>query len=754
MFSFFLALVICHSVAQDTAPSPKPSVAVVSMSRKVIGVLKEKGTKKRLSGVNIFILPEKLKATTNVRGEFSFDQVAEGNLNFVINLAGYKKLEKEVSLKEDIEIIFYAEKVSYQTYETTITDRANRNDVVVKSLRREEFLTMPGANGDPVKAVQNLPGVARTGFSSNIIIQGSAPQDTQYLIDDLSVPLVFHFGGLTSVVMPEEIDSVDYYSAGYGPEYSRAMGGIVGLHTKSPATDRTKGLFFVDTEKSGAMIEGPINDHSSYLVSGRYSYLGIILAAALKGNDQVDLTVAPSFYDVSGIYLNHLTASDDFKFTTIGSHDELKFVFKQPLKTDPSIRGDFDNETSFIRLIPQWTHKYSDEAQAKVSLGLGKDWFQIDFGSNYFQLATVNADLRADLEEKYSKSWIVNYGVDTKFVHTNYGFRLPAMTRAGGVSDPISGASTVNATVGRDDVDAGLYFKNTVDLFSAENKFMPSLRFDYFTQTHQALLAPRIADHYQMNERFGMKFATGIYYQPPQGQEIDATYGNSTLTAPYAYHAALGFEEDFKQNNPSGFNLTAGPFYRKFENLVIQTAGANADGSLKHYSNDGAGEAFGLEFLLKWQAKAMSSFISYTLSKSTRTQPIYGTSPFQYDQTHNFNWVASINRGNWKYSGRVRYVTGNPSTPITGGIFDSDNDVYDPIRGPLYSEREGAFFSLDIRIDKKWIYDTWILSAYLDVENITNAKNPESVNYSYDYLQSTTVNGLPVLPTLGVQGEF
>jgi hypothetical protein len=528
----------------------------------------------------------------------------------------------------------------------------------------------------------------------------------------------------------------------------------VGLHTKSPASDRTKGIAFIDTMKSGGMIEGPIDDKSSYLVSGRYSYLGFILAAALKGNDQVDLTVAPSFYDLSAIYLNHITPSDEFKFTSLGSHDELKFVFKQPLKTDPSIRGDFDNETSFYRLIPQWTHKYSDDAQSKVALGVGRDWFQVDFGSNYFQLATYEADLRADLEEKYSKSWIANYGVDSKFVHTNYGFRLPSVVRQGGVTDPISGATTISTTVARDDVDAGLYFKNTINLMSVDNKFMPSLRLDYFTQSHQALLAPRIADRYQYTESLSFKGATGIYYQPPQPQEVDASYGNSSVTAPYAYHAAFGVEKDFKQNNPSGFNLTAGPFYRKFQNLVIQSANVKSDGSLEHYNNNGTGEAYGAEVLLKWQAKGMSSFISYTLSKSTRTQPFIGETPFQYDQTHNFNWVASIDRENWKYSGRVRYVTGNPDTPITGAVFDSDNDVYDPIRGPIYSSRLGSFFSLDVRIDKKWIYDTWILSAYLDVQNLTNNKNPESVSYSYNFSQSSTVNGLPVLPTLGVQGEF
>jgi hypothetical protein len=108
----------------------------------------------------------------------------------------------------------------------------------------------------------------------------------------------------------------------------------------------------------------------------------------------------------------------------------------------------------------------------------------------------------------------------------------------------------------------------------------------------------------------------------------------------------------------------------------------------------------------------------------------------------------------WRYGARLRYVTGDPYTPVVGSFFDADNDVHIPLRGPLYSERNGDFFQMDLRIDRQWIYDTWILSAYLDVQNLTNAKNQEGLTYSYDYSQKQIISGIPVLPTLGVKGEF
>ncbi len=83
-----------------------------------------------------------------------------------------------------------------------------------------------------------------------------------------------------------------------------------------------------------------------------------------------------------------------------------------------------------------------------------------------------------------------------------------------------------------------------------------------------------------------------------------------------------------------------------------------------------------------------------------------------------------------------------------------DNDSYVPVRGPLFSERVEPFYQLDIRIDKKWIYDTWMFSIYLDIQNATNRKNVESFGYSYDFSQRQDVTGLPIFPTLGVKGEF
>jgi hypothetical protein len=756
IFILFIFLLIPFVVLAQTESS------IQSQSVKIKGRLLEKGTRIPLPEVNIFILPSRLKATTDMNGEFEFNEVPVGEIQIVINQTNYQKFERTFNISQEVSgIQFFLERDSYSSFETTIIDQKQKRDQTTKSLKQSQFLQLPGSGGDPVKAVQNLPGVNRvSGFSSQVVIQGSAPQDTRYSIEGHEIPIVFHFGGLTSVVMPEAVEQVDYLSAGYGPEYSRAMGGIISLKTRKPdVKDRSKkGFFFFDNLKAGALVEGKINENSSYLISGRYSYVGLFLRQVLKDNESLNLTVAPEFADLTMIYHNKLSERDDLKIDFLASRDTLAFVLKEPVKTDPSIRGNFKNETNFYRIIPTWTRKYDSDRTSKLSIGVGQNNILVDIGSNYFELKTFATSVRGEWDQKMSSEWNSQLGFDNQYLQTKVDFRLPAVSGSGGVSNPISSAPVRDASVSAKLSDIGLYWRNEIQLSESKWNFMPSIRADQFGLTRERFLSPRLAGKYLWDDSLQFKAATGIYYQAPQPQEISINYGNPDVKSAHALHAMMGFEKDLREGKSEGLIFSANYFRKDFKNLVVNSTNyITRDGNLvpEVYNNSGGGRAQGIETQLKFDFNPWQGWVSYTLSESKRWDPTKPVYDFQYDQTHNLNIVASYEYvRNWKFSGRYRYVTGNPYTPVTGGIFDSNNDVFIPVRGPIYSERQKAFQQLDLRIDKKWILDQEIWSFYLDIQNALNSKNPEQIRYSYDYTQKEEVMGLPILPALGIKGEF
>ena len=61
---------------------------------------------------------------------------------------------------------------------------------------------------------------------------------------------------------------------------------------------------------------------------------------------------------------------------------------------------------------------------------------------------------------------------------------------------------------------------------------------------------------------------------------------------------------------------------------------------------------------------------------------------------------------------------------------------------------------MDVRIDKVWTFDRWRYSMYLDVQNVWNGTNAEAIDYNYNFTIGTPVSGLPLLPILGLRGDF
>jgi hypothetical protein len=46
------------------------------------------------------------------------------------------------------------------------------------------------------------------------------------------------------------------------------------------------------------------------------------------------------------------------------------------------------------------------------------------------------------------------------------------------------------------------------------------------------------------------------------------------------------------------------------------------------------------------------------------------------------------------------------------------------------------------------------LEVFLDVQNLTNRKNPEEITYSADFSQRDYITGLPILAVAGARLEF
>src|SRR5262249_7177319 len=114
-----------------------------------------------------------------------------------------------------------------------VTVRGDQPAPGVTSMSRAEVRLLPGAFGDPFRAVEMLPGVPPliSGLPY-FYVRGAPPGNVGYFLDGIRVPMLYHLGAGPSVIHPAMIDRVDLYPGGYPARFGRFAGGIVTGETK------------------------------------------------------------------------------------------------------------------------------------------------------------------------------------------------------------------------------------------------------------------------------------------------------------------------------------------------------------------------------------------------------------------------------------------------------------------------------------------------------------------------------------------
>ncbi len=160
-----------------------------------------------------------------------------------------------------------------------------RPTVSKKSVSKQEAVRV-APNADPVQVTRLLPGVQSGAFRPEIVVRGSAPGDSLYLVDQFKIQSLFHTIAGISVIPEQMIDDVEFSAGGFGAEYGEATGGVVSLATRSDIPERPKTEIRVNLPLYSSIYhERPLSDDSALFSSYRRSYLEAILPLVLKGEN-------------------------------------------------------------------------------------------------------------------------------------------------------------------------------------------------------------------------------------------------------------------------------------------------------------------------------------------------------------------------------------------------------------------------------------------------------------------------------------
>ncbi len=734
------------------------------------GRLVERGTRDPVGGAQV-VVGEGVAALDTVSGDdgrFELTDVPPGTQKVVVVSPDYQKYEvtEEVLPGQRTEVTYFVRKKVYGAFETVVRAKKERKEVAQVTLKQEEIRLIPGTSGDAFRVVQNLPGVARTAYGIGfLVVRGGKPWDTKTYVDEALVPVLFHFGGLFSTYNSFLLEDISFQAGNFDPEFGRSIGGLVKGGVRTPSQKGWHGYFDVNLVDASALVEAPLGESWSFAVSGRRSYIDVVLPAVLRiagAEDAISFTVAPRYYDYQA-RLEYRPKSSRRRFFVnfFGSNDRLVAALPNPA-LDPEGRGSFGTSIAYNRLLFGFEDRLTKRIDFRTRTSFGFDEYEFTGGSDLYaksrQFPVLSRNtFSLDYPELDSTFFT---GVDLYALPYTVDVQGPPIPKLNQVPDPFTSRrlQTERTTVYQ--IETGLFLE-WLWKPSEQLKVLTGLRGDVNTTMKKSWVDPRVSAFWQPHEALTLKGAAGVYHQSPdyrQGQ-LSTKFGNPDLLPEGARQFMVGAEARFTDAISLDVQLYYKDLFDQSRSTIAPGAGGdlNVDAIDIHYTSTGRGRGFGAEILLRHAlTKNFFGWISYSLSRTERDYlagTSYGLSPF--DQPHNLIVVASYKLPlDFIVGARLRWVSGPLDTPINGAIYDANANYYFPIIGEPFSRRLPDFVQLDVRVDKRFVFRDWMLAVYLDVQNVTNRANVEAVLNSYDYSQETYLRGLPILPVLGVRGEF
>jgi TonB family protein len=753
------------------------------------GTVRARG-KGPLAGVRVE-LDSGQSAVTDAEGRFSFKDISPGKHTITLSgerLAGLMT-EEQLEAGKQLDATYEVEPKDERGGKRG--DGANDEDsddleIVVKAppltkqvvsteVSAEQGRRVPGTSGDVLKVVESLPGVGRPAAGSgSLVVWGAAPQDTRVYVDGVRVPLLYHNGGVRSIVHSDLVGGVELAPGGYGPAYGRGLGGLVTVKLRRLEGEGVHGSAAVDLYDASAVVRASIGERLRFAVAARRSHLDQVLSR-VTSRDINDVTPVPRYADAQARVAYDLAQGEVLESGLLWSRDDIDRTLAS---ADPAEKKSETRSVSFWRVYGRYHKETASGADITVvpSFGVDSSTLQSRFGQTPTAL-DIDArvyGLRATWRGRLAEHVTATVGLDGEVTSAN-------LHRAGSVtSPPREGDVRVFGQPPSDQInvdDWGVVIASAapfgeVDLALLEDRLhiLPGVRLDpYFVSgtrrtplvgdtpsvgfsSQEAVIEPRLSARLAASEAITLKAGFGKYHQAPLPEDLSAVFGSPQLGLSSASHYLAGASARFSEL--WSFETTG--FYARSEALPIRSP-ASSPLLAQALVGEGQGRAFGTQFMLRRDlGGGFFGWVSYTLLRSERTdRPDGGYRPFDYDQTHVFTALGSYDLGaGFEVGARLRYATGLPRTPVVRSYFDARRDQFTPVFGPHNSERIAAFYQLDVRASKRWKAGPLGLECFLDVQNVTNHPNAEEIVYSRDYRQKSFITGLPLLPIVGAKASW
>jgi len=643
-------------------------------------------------------------------------------------------------------------------------------------LTRDELWKMPGAGGDPVAAIQALPGVVYATPSFNgppgeqtPIVRGASSEDSVFALDGLPSPVLIHSLGQESITGQYLVDRAYLQPAAAAARFGDLTGAVVGIDIRSPRKDRVGGFIQPGIGQAAAALEGPIADNARFYVGFKRSYFDLFIGLFLPQDSPIDFATAPFWQDQQAIIEADIAPGLNFHLGYIGTTDGID-ILRRPGEEAPA-EDLFTQRTDLHRI--------------QIKLDLETDWGltnkvhpAISFWGTKFKFLNF-----IDLKDRHTTFHLLDELhvpiPQVPWLSFDAGVLLEIDDNRRSSTQPIFAREDTGPTVDLDNdaelsgserrgrVWVGTWFGATFKPIP-ELQITPEFRLDYWAALGDPVPGVRARMGYSPTKFLQFSLAGGRYVQSPSLDELNSISGNPELGPEEAWHANVGVNLA-----PAPWvNIDVQGYVKTLSEQVVSNATSDTfaglgnglggvedpDDPTNGLSNGGKGRIYGMEVFAKFgvtRGVGVSGWLGYSLAWAERKDTEdEAWRWFQWDRRHQLTALVSLRLpGEVTIGGRWQLQTGAPRTPVIDSTYFADFGSYIPEYGEQNSERAKPYHQLDLRIDKRIRQKTHFVDVFVDVTNVYYAKTDEFPIQSFDYRETASFALIPGID-FGVRVEF
>lgn len=748
---------------------------------------------------------------TDVDGKFKIENVPVGRHQLKASFIGYesyenlnleltvsKQLVLDIQLDEKTEMV---DEVVVRSY-SKVENINQMSTVSSRTFSIEETNRFAGSMGDVSRMASSFAGVKAGNDAVNeIVIRGNSPNGLLWRLEGVDIPNPNHFGrvdgtsGPVSLLNNNVLANSDFFTGAFPADYGNALSGVFDLRMRNGNDETYEFLGQVGFNGFELGAEGPISKRkgSSFMLNYRYSTLALVKELGMNMGTG---TAIPYYQDITGKLHFPLKAGSSVNVFFLGGTSHIEFVESERDTTEESSDiygvGDQDIYSQSATSVAGVSYRQMINPSTYLKMTLASSYMY-----NNNSVDSISTEDRSIVVPWYRQNMVQTKQSFISYINKKYS--ASTRMRVGGQLE-LLGYDMADSIYVKDEDQFQTITQSDSSAIAVQpyvcfqHKFSPRLVMNagvhglYLSVSDQFALEPRLGMKWAVAKNKSLNVGYGLHAQHAplniymvKHDNGDGTYAmnNTDIGFQNSHHFVVGYEQRINEK----MRFKSEVYYQYIPNALVGKDSSTF--SLLNYGsmtrsfptelvNEGKGKNYGIEFTLeKFMDRGMYFLATASLydsrykasdsdgemslgifteeSKEERNTAFNNNYVFNFIGGKEFTFknkkpdspkkksITTDIKFNW--SGGMRYIPVDLEASRT-----QMQAVYNYDRA--YQEQMADYMRFDIRIGYKAMGKKITQEWALDLQNVTNRKNPFYQDYDKATQDLKVVNQLGFFPMM------